>query len=76
MGEAGSDLLSDLDYGNIYPTRCLGHCVGLPALSLLSLMGSSLFSSPEFRYRTVGTKRPEKRLLLFSVINDEIFPRK
>ena len=31
-----------------------GHCVGLPARSLLSLMGSSMFSSPEFRYRTVG----------------------
>ena len=49
MGEVGSDLPSTHDYGNTYlPHAMPGHCVGLPALSLLSLMGSSLFSSPEF----------------------------
>ena len=34
------------------PHAVPGHCVGLPVLSLLSLVGSSLFSSPEFHYIT------------------------
>ena len=49
MGEVDSDLPSNHDYGNTYlPHAVPGHCVGLPALSLLSIMESSLFSSPEF----------------------------